>query len=108
MEILVTGATGFVGHHLVTALRARSDALRVLALPTEGTFQLEQEHVIVYRGDVRQPETLIEPMWGVDTVFHLAGVHGLWRPRQEYYSVNVAGTENVCRAVLAAGARRLI
>jgi nucleoside-diphosphate-sugar epimerase len=33
---------------------------------------------------------------------------GVWRPMQEYYAVNVAGTENVCRAALAAGVRRLV
>jgi len=105
---LVTGATGFVGNHLVAALRARGCAVRVLALPTEDTSMLEQAHVAIYRGDVRRAETLVEPMRGADTVFHLAGIHGPWRPKQEYYSVNVKGTENVCRAALAAGTRRLI
>jgi nucleoside-diphosphate-sugar epimerase len=108
IETLVTGATGFVGPHLVSALRSRGHSVRVLALPAEDTTQLEQEDVTIYRGDVRQPETLIEPFRGVDTVFHLAAIHGLWRPRQEYYDVNVAGVENVCRAVLAAGVRRLV
>jgi 2-alkyl-3-oxoalkanoate reductase len=104
----VTGATGFVGHHLVAALSSRGYAIRALALPTEDTSVLEQAHVCVYRGDVCQPETLVEPMRGADTVFHLAGIHGLWRPKHEYYSINVKGTENVCRAALAADIRRLI
>lgn len=108
IETLITGATGFVGPHLIAALRARGDRVRILALPTEDTSRLEQEHVIIHRGDVRQPESLIESMRGVDTVFHLAGVHGLWRPKQEYHDVNVTGTENICRAVLATGVRRLI
>lgn len=105
---LITGGTGFVGTHLVSALRAQGCAVRVLALPTEDTAALEQLDVRVYRGDVCQPETLIDPMRGADTVFHLAGIHGLWRPKQTYHSVNVGGTENVCRAVLAAGVRRLV
>jgi 2-alkyl-3-oxoalkanoate reductase len=108
MECLITGATGFVGHHLVSALLASGARLRVLALPSEDTSRLEQADVYIYRGDVRHPETLIEPMRGVDTVFHLAAAHGLWRPKQEYFDVNVTGTENVCRAVLATGVRRLI
>ncbi|MBZ5495952.1 MAG: NAD-dependent epimerase/dehydratase family protein [Acidobacteriia bacterium] len=107
-ETLVTGATGFIGHHLVGALCARGDTVRALVLPTEDTAWLEQHHVTVYRGDVCQREELIEPMQGVDTVFHLAAIHGLWRPRQDYYSVNVTGVENVCRAALAAGVKRLI
>jgi nucleoside-diphosphate-sugar epimerase len=108
MESLITGASGFVGPYLVRALRARGHAVRVLALPSEDTSKLEQQGVAVYRGDVRHPESLAEPMRGVDTVFHLAGIHGLWRPVEEYYAVNVTGTENVCRAVLAAKARRLV
>lgn len=108
MESLITGASGFVGPYLVRALRTRGHAVRVLALPSEDTGKLEQQGVVVYRGDVRQPESLIEPMRGVDTVFHLAGIHGLWRPMDAYYSVNVTGTKNVCRAVLAAKARRLV
>lgn len=108
MKTLVTGAAGFVGHHLVAALRVRGDTVRALALPPEDTTRLEQQHVTVFRGDVCRPETLIKPIDGVDTIFHLASAHGLWRPKQDYHSVNVAGTENVCRAALAAGVRRLV
>jgi nucleoside-diphosphate-sugar epimerase len=39
---------------------------------------------------------------------HLAGLMGVWRPLQDYYAVNVTGTENVCRAALAAGVWRLV
>ena len=108
IETLVTGASGFVGHHLIEALQTRGYGVRVLALPTENTTSLERTHVSIYRGDVRLPETLVEPMHGVDAVYHLAAIHGLWRPKQDYYAVNVAGTENVCQAALAAGVRRLI
>jgi nucleoside-diphosphate-sugar epimerase len=47
-------------------------------------------------------------MRGVDAVFHLAGMMGVWRPMRDYYAVNVTGSENVCRAALAAGVRRLV
>jgi nucleoside-diphosphate-sugar epimerase len=107
-EILITGATGFVGRYLIKALHARGYRVRVLALPTEDTTLIEQEHVSIYRGDVREYETLAQAIDGVDTVYHLAAIHGLWRPKQDYHSVNVAGTENVCRAALAARVRRLI
>jgi nucleoside-diphosphate-sugar epimerase len=108
IETLVTGATGFLGVHLLAALSARGYAVRALVLSAEDATSLEREHVAIYRGDVRHPETLIDPMRGVDTVFHLAAVHGLWRPKQDYYSINVAGTEHVCRAALATGVCRLI
>jgi nucleoside-diphosphate-sugar epimerase len=81
--------------------------VRALALPTEDTSFLEGQ-AVVCRGDVRQPETLVQAFRGVDTVFHLAAIHGLWRPKQDYFRVNVTGTEHVCRAALAAGVRRLV
>jgi nucleoside-diphosphate-sugar epimerase len=105
---VLTGATGFVGPHLVEALRARGCTVRALALPAEDTSGVEKAGVTVYRGDVCLPETLCEPLRGADVVFHLAGIHGLWRPRHEYYAVNVVGTQNVCRATLAAGVPRLV
>src|SRR5437763_12593629 len=108
MEILITGGNGLLGHHLVPALQERGDTVRVLALPAEDTTRLAERHVAVYCGDVRRPDTLTAPRRGVDTVLHLAGMMGVWRPLQEYYAVNVTGTENVCRAALAAGVRRLV
>jgi nucleoside-diphosphate-sugar epimerase len=108
MEILITGGNGLLGHHLVPALQERGDTVRVLTLPGEDTTRLEQRHVAVYRGDVRHADTLVAPLRGVNTVVHLAGMMGVWRPLQEYYAVNVTGTENVCRAALVAGVRRLV
>lgn len=108
METLITGATGLLGHHLVAALRQRRHAVRTLVLPSEDTHALDEYGVAVYRGDVCDPASLISPMRDVDTVFHLAALQGKWVGENEYHRVNVAGTANVCRAALTAGARRLI
>jgi nucleoside-diphosphate-sugar epimerase len=107
-EILVTGGNGFVGRQVVSALQEQGDTVRVLALPTEDTAWLEARGVAVRRGDVREPDTLVAPMWAVDGVLHLAAMMDVWRPLEDYRAVNVAGTENVCRAALAAGVRRLV
>jgi nucleoside-diphosphate-sugar epimerase len=108
MQILITGATGLLGHHLITALQARGDTVRALVLPNEDATWLSERDIAVYRGDIREPDTLTAPMRQVDTVFHLAGMMGVWRPMRDYYAVNVTGAENVCRAALAAGVRRLV
>ena len=108
MKALVTGGTGFVGNHLIRALRARNWSVRVLALTGEDTARLEQENVTVHRGSICELATLIEAMNGIDVVFHLAGIHGLWCAKEEYFRVNVDGTENVCKAVLASGVSRLV
>jgi len=108
MKVLVTGANGLLGHHLVAALQARGDSVRALVLPNEDVSRLQERSVAVYRGDIRQPETLAEPMQGVEGVFHLAAMMGAWRSMEDYKAVNVTGTENVCRAALTAGVKRLV
>jgi nucleoside-diphosphate-sugar epimerase len=104
----MTGATGLLGHHLISALQERGDHVRALVLPAEDASKLEARGVIIFRGDVRQPETLAQPCAGVDTVFHLAGMMGVWLPLAAYRAVNVDGTKNMCRAALRAGVRRLV
>jgi nucleoside-diphosphate-sugar epimerase len=108
MDILITGGNGLLGRHVAGALQQRGDTVRVLALPTEDTGWLRQRGVAVHTGDVRRPETLIDPMRGVHAVLHLAGMMGVWRPIEDYRAVNVTGTENVCRAALAEGVSRVV
>jgi nucleoside-diphosphate-sugar epimerase len=107
-DVLITGGNGFVGRHLVAALQTRGDGVRVLAVPDEDTADLEGRGVCVFRGDVRQPRTLDAPMDGVRAVVHLAAMMDVWRPLRDYAMVNVIGTENVCRAALAAGVDRIV
>ena len=109
MEILVTGANGFVGRHLITALQKRGDSVRALSSPTGDTTWLEQHTIPVFRGDIRRQGTLIESMRGVDAVVHLvAETKKKWGPTQSSFLVNVTGTENVCRAALTAKVHRLV
>ncbi len=108
METLITGGTGLVGHHLITELQRRGDKVSALVLPSENTSWLEERGVTVYRGDIREPATLTAPMRNVDTVFHLAAMQGVWLSTEKYTAVNVTGTENVCRAALKAGVRRVV
>src|SRR5271167_2777526 len=89
-EILVTGATGFLGRHLVTALESLGLTVR--------------QHSSA-DGDVA---TCPLPMEGVSQVFHLAGrsyVPESWRNPRDFYQTNVIGTVNVlehCRQNQAA------
>lgn len=106
--VLVTGGNGFVGRHVVSALKERGCAVRVLALPDEDTRWVRDHGVAVFRGDVRHPQALAAPMRGVDAVVHLAAMMDVWFPMGDYRAVNVTGTENVCRAALAAGVRRIV
>jgi nucleoside-diphosphate-sugar epimerase len=106
--ILITGGNGFVGRHVVSALQGRGDRVRVLALPGEDASWLKQRGVVVYHGDVRVPESLVQAVQGADSVLHLAAMMDVWRPIEDYRAVNVTGSENIGRAALAAGVRRFV
>lgn len=108
MEILVTGATGFLARYLVPAVQQRGDTVRALVLPSEDATWLRERDVAVYLGDVRQAGTLTEPMRDAEAVVHMAALMATWAPMQVHHAVHVTGTENVCRAALASGVRRLV
>jgi dihydroflavonol-4-reductase len=108
VEVLVTGATGFVGRYLVEALQARGHRVRALVLPIEDASWLRDHQVAIYPGDLCQPATLPPALRGVDGVFHLAAMTRVWRPMREYYEVNVVGTEHLCRAALREGVQRFV
>jgi nucleoside-diphosphate-sugar epimerase len=108
MKVFITGGNGFVGRHLVVALQQRGDDVRALASPTGNTSWLELRGVEIFRGDVRAPQTLLLPMRGVDAVVHLVAQTRKCGPLQDSYAVNVVGTENVCRAAMTSGVRRIV
>lgn len=107
--ILVTGGTGHLGNVLVRTLVAEGNEVRILVLPEEDTSCLDGLSVERLIGDVRNYESLVKAMEGVDYVFHLAGIvtvsTGLDKLLEE---VNVGGTRNVIRACREAGVKRLV
>lgn len=108
MKILVTGGAGFLGRHLIAALQERGDVVRVVDRDSPHMVSLAERGATTYIGDIRKPDSLTAPMRGVDAVVHLAAMSAVWLPMDEYYAVNVTGTENVCRAALSAGVQRLV
>lgn len=108
MKILVTGATGLIGSHLVERLVARRYDLRVLVRSVSDLRRLRGLGVELAYGDVRDYWAVREAVKGVDVVYHLAGVMRDWGARQLFLDVNVGGTEHICRACVAEGVKRLI
>jgi dihydroflavonol-4-reductase len=106
-QILITGATGFIGSTLACALAG--DAVRVLARPSSDLSSLAGLQVEVVRGDVTQPETLPPAVEGVDVVYHLAGMLGRFGvPYSAYHRLHVEGTCNLLRACGGRGVQRIV
>jgi dihydroflavonol-4-reductase len=107
VRVLVTGATGKVGHALVLALLERGDEVRALARDPAGA-ELPADAKPV-RGDVRDTESLVEAVRGCELVFNAMGLPEQWLPDERtFHEVNAVGSENVTRAARAAGVRRLV
>jgi nucleoside-diphosphate-sugar epimerase len=95
---LVTGATGFIGSHLVDLLLERKYAVRVLLRKTSDTVWLEGLPLEFVYGDLFDRDALARAVTGVDYVFHSAGVTKAKTPG-EYYLGNTHGVMNILDAV---------
>ena len=96
---LVTGGAGFVGKHLVAALRARGEKTRSLDLA-------DPAHVDDIKGSITDAAAVARAMEGAASVFHLAGNAQLWAKDASVFDrVNRQGTEIVAAAARNAGAK---
>jgi len=104
--VLVTGAAGFLGGHLVERLTSRGVKVRALTRARSGLpLWLRQEGVELVHGDARDGDCLLAAARGIDTVVHLATSHGDGAlPVEE---AMVEGARQVARACVESGARLL-
>src|SRR5947209_17716414 len=108
MKVLITGATGLLGGHLIKELQQRGEKIRALVLPVENADGLVKQGVEVVRGDITDASSLPAAVANIDLIFHLAGMMGVWRPLSDYRLVNVNGSENLYKAAQQAGVRRYV
>lgn len=101
-RVALTGATGFIGAPLTTALDAAGWRLRVLARREPPLLRTRQVAEVII-GDLHDEKSLCELVDGVDAVVHLAGLVKA-RSAAEFFRVNIEGTERLVRAAAAASA----
>ncbi len=100
MRVLITGANGFLGSHLVDHLLGKGVEVRALVRRTSNLRWIEGRPVELFYGDVSgEPGQLAGAVEGAQRVFHLAGLTKALDPRA-FHEVNVKGTENLIRACL--------
>lgn len=99
MRSLVTGATGFIGSHLVEFLLQKGMEVRCLLRHPDQLGWLKGLPIQIIKGDCLEKSSLIAAVQGMDYVFHLAGVTRAVHA-ETYFSVNAQGTDHLVRACL--------
>lgn len=118
-KILVTGADGFIGSHLVETLIARGHDVRAFVyynsfnswgwldtLPAEQLKKLD-----VFAGDIRDPNGVLTSMKGCDVVFHLAALIAIpfsYHSPDSYVDTNIKGTLNILQAARQCNVARVL
>lgn len=99
-RVLVTGASGFIGHHLVHALLDGGRQVRCLVRPTSDLSHLPTDQLELTIGDILEAGSLPAALAGVTTVYHLAGEIDA-SARKRLYRVNIEGARNLASACAA-------
>ncbi|MFN3134309.1 MAG: NAD-dependent epimerase/dehydratase family protein [Candidatus Kryptonium sp.] len=99
MKALVTGATGFIGSHLVDELLNRNYEIRCIVRDTSNLKWLDGKNIEIFKGSLFDIDFLKRAVKDVDYVYHIAGVTK-GRDYQDYYRGNVETTRNLLEACL--------
>lgn len=106
MTVLVTGAAGFLGSHVIDLLVEDGERPRLLVRPGETVGRLAEADV--YEGDIADPAAVGALLGGVDRVINCAARTGPWGPAGEYERTNLRGLETLVRTALTAGVPRVV
>ena len=106
MKALVTGGGGFLGLYIVEQLRAAGHDVRVFSrghYPALSSLGVEMQ-----QGDLRDARAVEHACEGIDAVFHVAAVPGVWGSWKTYHGINTTGTLNVIAGCRRCDVQRLI
>ena len=115
--MLVTGAEGFIGSHLIECLVGRGHSVRAMvqynSFGTAGWLDASEvrDDIEIFPGDVRDSDSCSGAVSGIEIVIHLAALIAIpysYEVPRSYLETNAMGTLNMCRAALAEGAEQFV
>jgi len=106
-EILVTGATGFIGKNLVEKLITQGKSVRVFVRTTQGLSEVFHSPLVeVFKGDITDPDQVGESVKGIQYIYHLA--HGGGQNWKAFERANIEATRYLAEAAIKEGAKYFI
>ena len=106
--VVVDGAGGFLGGHVVRALLEAGYPVRAVDLPGVSLDHLKTAGAQVEAFDLNRPDSLAAPLAGAGIIVHLAALFDLTATREQLFRTNVTGTENLLNAAVQLGITRFI
>lgn len=108
MAALVTGASGFVGSHVVDALHEQGVPVRGLVRTEASAQPLRDKGIEVQVGDVCEPHVLANAVRGVDVVYHCAAAVGPAYSPREIHDISLTGARRLLEALRQKGSGRAV
>lgn len=109
MKALVTGATGFIGRHLVERLVKKGVTVRVLCRRTADVSPFKRENIEICWGDLLDCASVEVAVRGCDQVYHLAAFAQGWtKDPRTFFEINVGGLQNVLSAAQRSSVEKLV
>ncbi len=109
MKILVTGATGYVGHQLALTLAQRGNTVNVLVRKPDSANVPKHKNICVYKGDITDKSSITLAIYGCEQVYHAAALVKIFaKDPSDFYKVNVDGTNNLLSQSLESGVKRFV
>jgi len=108
MRILITGASGFLGGHLVEEMVSKGYDVIGMVRKSSNTGFLKSLGVQLRTGDLTVPESLSQATKNIDIVIHLAAYYTFFGKKDLYRKINVEGTRMLLEAALTNGVKRFI
>jgi nucleoside-diphosphate-sugar epimerase len=106
MKVLVTGATGFLGHHIAKMLKDQGHD--VFNFSRSHNSELDEISVQTIKGDLADKAAIEKSLEGIEAVFHVASKVGMWGKWEDFYNINYLGTKNLVDACKAQGIKTFV
>ncbi len=107
--VFITGATGFLGSHLISELvKDENIFIKVLVRKTSDTAGIDKYRVDKIIGDLIDQKTYLGELKNVDTIYHIAGAVTDWAPKKIYYDTHIKGTQELFNAAISCNVPRII